>query len=113
MKQLEASASDEFAQDVTVGDQVTGRVVRVDGQVVRVQLDEGVEGICIFSVETRPDSAIPVTGGSLAEQLAAAWKGTAKLPVSASAAPYREGELRSFTIKAIDPSGKKIELAPA
>jgi small subunit ribosomal protein S1 len=114
MKQLEATTTDEYAQDVTVGDQVTGRIVRVDGQVVRVQLDEGVEGVCIVPTESRPANAGgAVAGASLAEQLAAAWKGTAKQPLSAAPEPYREGELRSFTIKAIDPSGKRIELTPA
>jgi hypothetical protein len=44
--------------------------------------------------------------------LAAAWKGGLKSAGTGSE-PYRPGQVRSFTIKAIDASGKKIELSPA
>jgi small subunit ribosomal protein S1 len=110
MKQLEATPADEFVQGVSVGDQITGRVLRVRGSEVRVQLGEGVEGVCVIegSAAEVPSAA---SGTSMAEQLAAAWKGGAKSP--AKGEPYREGQLRSFTIKAIDSAGKKIDLAPA
>jgi small subunit ribosomal protein S1 len=108
MKQLEATAADEFAKDATVGDQVTGRIMTVRGNQVRVQLGEGVEGICNLD-ESNVPQAVGSAGGSLAEQLAAAGFGGGK-PVAAG---YQEGELRSFKIKSIDPSGKKIELYPA
>jgi hypothetical protein len=49
----------------------------------------------------------------MAEQLAAAWKGAVKSPSSGPThEPYREGQLRSFTIKVIDLAGKRIELTP-
>ena len=75
-----------------------------------VQLGEGVEGVCLLadSPGGRPASST----GSLAEQLAAAWKGGVK-SAGPSSEPYSEGQLRSFTIKAIDATAKKIELAPA
>ncbi|HEV8261372.1 MAG TPA: 30S ribosomal protein S1 [Burkholderiales bacterium] len=111
LKQLEATSADQFAQEAAVGDRVSGRVIQVRGKKVTVQLGEGVEGVCI--VEAAPDALAPVSGGSLAEQLAAAWKGGVKSPAGASSEPYREGQVRSFTIKAIDAAGKKIELAPA
>jgi len=110
MKQLEATPADQFAQDVKVGDRVTGRVVQVKGKKVTVQLGEGVEGVCI--VENAPAAATS-SGGSLAEQLAAAWKGGVKPSSGGGSEPYKDGELRSFTIKSIDPSGKRIELTPA
>ncbi len=77
-----------------------------------VQLGEGVEGICTVEESTAVPSAS--SSGSLAEKLAAAWKGGVK-PASSGAAsePYREGQLRSFTIKTMDAAGKKIELTPA
>jgi small subunit ribosomal protein S1 len=113
MKQLEATAADEFAADAAVGDQVTGRVVQVRGNEVRVQLGEGVEGICRLQEGSAPE-APAAAGGSLADQLAAAWKGGVKPPSkSAGSQAYQEGELRSFKIKSIDASGKKIELTPA
>jgi small subunit ribosomal protein S1 len=112
MKQLEATAADQFAKEVAVGDRVTGRILKVKGDEITVQLGEGVEGVCIL--EQTPLQAPAATAGmSIAEQLAAAWKGGVKAPVTTGAEPYREGELRSFTIKAIDAEGKKIRLQPA
>ena len=110
MKQLEATPADQFVQDVSVGDRITGRVVQVRGNEVRVQLGEGVEGVC--KIETASSDASAPSSGSLAEQLAAAWKGGAKtFARSPGGEPYVEGQLRSFKIKAIDPEKKKIELA--
>ena len=113
MKQLEATAADQFAKEVAVGDRVTGRVLKVKGNEITVQLGEGVEGVCILE-QTLLQAPAATAGMSMAEQLAAAWKGGVKMPeAGAGAEPYREGELRSFTIKAIDAEGKKIRLQPA
>ena len=106
MKQLEATSADQFAKEAAVGDRISGRILQVRGNKVTVQLGEGVEGICIIE-ETTPGAPAGLQGGSLAAQLAAAWKG------GGTSEPYREGQLRSFTIKAMDPTGKKIELTPA
>jgi small subunit ribosomal protein S1 len=112
MKQLEATATDQFAQQAAVGDRVTGRILRVRKNEVTVQLGEGVEGVCLVE-EPAPVSST-ASPGSLAEQLVAAWKGFAKSSApSTGIEPYREGQIRSFTIKSIDATGKKIELAPA
>jgi len=109
LKQLEATSADQFVQESAVGDRVSGRVLQVRGNEVTVQLGEGVEGVCIVE-----ESAFaPASGGSLAAQLAAAWKGGVKSASIASPEPYLEGQVRSFTIKAMDAAGKKIELAPA
>jgi small subunit ribosomal protein S1 len=112
VKQLEATSADHFAQESTVGDRVSGRVLQVRGNKVTVQLGEGVEGVCIVD-KAAPDALAPVSGGSLAAQLAAAWKGGVQSAAAPSSEPYREGQVRSFTIKAMDAAGKKIELAPA
>jgi len=113
MKQLEATPTDQFVQEVAVGDQITGRVTRVQGNEVRVQLGEGIEGVCTIR-ENAADAPVPVSGGSLAEQLAAAWKGGVKPTVKTGASePYIEGQLRSFTIKSVDAVAKRIELTPA
>lgn len=114
MKQLEATPTDHFVQDVAVGDQVTGRVVKVRGDEVRVQLGEGIEGVCLVRESGTSATPVAVSGSSLAEQLAAAWKGGVKpAPTGGSSEPYVEGQLRSFTIKSIDAAAKRIELAPA
>jgi small subunit ribosomal protein S1 len=113
MKQLEATPTDQFVQEVAVGDQITGRVTRVRGNEVRVQLGEGIEGVCTLG-ESAAEAPAPVAGGSLAEQLAAAWKGGVKPTVKAGVSePYIEGQLRSFTIKSVDAVAKRIELTPA
>ena len=112
LKQLEATSADQFAQKAAVGERVSGLVLQVRGNKVTVQLGEGVEGVCNIE-EAAPDSLAPVPGGSLAAQLTAAWKGGVKPAAAATSEPYREGQVRSFTIKAMDPAGKKIELAPA
>jgi small subunit ribosomal protein S1 len=112
MKSLEATSADSFAQAATVGERVSGRVVKVRGKTVTVQLDEGVEGVCTLE-DTAAASAMPASGGSLAAQLAAAWKGGVKPAAAASAEPYIEGEVRSFTIKSMDAAAKRIELSPA
>jgi len=111
MKQLEATSSDLFAQDTSVGERVSGRILQVRGNKVTVQLGEGVEGVCILE-ESAPATLGPESRGSLAAQLAAAWKGSVKLP-AANSEPYIEGQVRSFTIKAMDAASKKIDLAPA
>ncbi len=113
MKQLEETPTDHFLQDAAIGDRVSGRVLHVTGNQVIVQLGEGIEGVCLLE-ERAPEGTTPLSSGSLAEQLAAAWKGGIKSVASgASSEPYREGQIRSFTIKSIDVPGKKIELAPA
>jgi small subunit ribosomal protein S1 len=110
LKQLEATSADRFMQETTEGDRVSGRVLHVDGQKVTVQLGEGVEGVCVVDEST--GTSTDVSGETLAAQLAAAWKSGVK-PPAASVEPYREGQVRSFTIKSIDTAQKKIELIPA
>ena len=46
MKQLEATPVEQFIEQLSVGDHVTGRVIQVQGDQVTVQLAEGVEGVC-------------------------------------------------------------------
>jgi small subunit ribosomal protein S1 len=112
MKQLEATPTDQFLQDISVGDQITGRVLKVRANEVRVQLGEGIEGVCTVTANAPETPA--TAGGSLAEQLAAAWKGGAKPSATrGSLEPYVEGQLRSFKVKGIDPANRKIELSPA
>jgi small subunit ribosomal protein S1 len=109
LKQLEVTSADQFMLESAVGDRVGGRVLRVNGKEVTVQLGEGIEGVCI--VEEAP--VAPLSGGSLAAQLAAAWKGGVKSSSGVRLEPYLEGQVRSFTIKAMDAAGRRIELAPA
>jgi small subunit ribosomal protein S1 len=119
MKQLEETTADQFAKDVALGDRVSGRVLRVNGNRVTVQLGEGVEGVCILemaaneSLATSSGAATGGVAGSMAAQLAAAWKGGVKPAAAAVSEPYQEGQVRTFTVKAMDPAGQHIELSPA
>ena len=106
MKQLEATPADQLVKDLAIGDRVTGRVLKVSGKKVTVQLGEGLEGVYIVEGAQGTLATPATSSGSLAEQLAAAWKGKVK-----PAEPYREGQLRSFTVKSIDAGTKKIELS--
>jgi small subunit ribosomal protein S1 len=115
MKQLEATSADQFLQESKVGDRVSGRVLQVRGNKVTVQLGEGVEGVCAVEESAKAAApSAPPSGGSLAAQLAAAWKGTATPAAAAGGAePYREGQLRSFKIRSMDTATRHIELTPA
>ncbi len=113
MKQLEATPADHFLKELAVGDRLTGRVLQVSGNRITVQVSEGVDGVCVLE-QGAPGSPAAVSSGSMAEMLAAAWKGGVKSTTVGSASePYREGQLRPFTIKSIDPETRKIELSPA
>ena len=111
LKQLEPTAADHFAQQAQVGDRVSGRVLEVRGNKVIVELGEGVEGVCLVE-EAATGGPAAGPSGSLAEQLAAAWRGGIK-PAGPGPDPYRVGQVRSFTIKALDPAARKIDLTPA
>src|SRR2546425_6416936 len=90
LKQLEATAADQFAQQAVVGDRVTGRVLKVSGNKVIVQLGEGVAGVCLVE-EAATGGPAAGSSGSLAEQLAAAWKGGIK-PAGAGRRRAARGE---------------------
>jgi len=111
LKQLEPTAADHFAQQAQIGDRVSGRVLEVRGNKVIVELGEGVEGVCLVE-EAATGGPAAGPSGSLAEQLAAAWKGGIK-PAGPGPDPYRVGQVRSFTIKALDLAARKIDLTPA
>lgn len=116
LKQLEPTTTDNFITEHKVGDAVTGRVVEVRQDRMRVDLGEGVVGVC------------PVAGGGeapgaeteraavgieeLTARLAAKWKqgaegGSSKQP------QIKPGQVRSFRISALDPGQKRIVLEVA
>ncbi len=111
MKQLAPTAANEFAQTAAAGDRVSGRVLDVRGNKVTVELGEGIHGVCTVDEGSGSGAAVP-GGGSLADQLAAAWKGGIK-PAGSTVGAYTKGEVRAFKIKSIDDGGKNIELEPA
>jgi len=106
MKQLEPDASDEYIQEHKAGDEVMGRVLRIEGGEARVELGEGVIGICRSGQPFQPAPA-----GAFASQLAAVWKREAPpAETPAGREPLQAGQVRSFRITAIDAASKRIDL---
>lgn len=101
MKQLAPDATDEYLSEHRVGDEVMGRVVRTGHDEVRVELGEGVVGICQMG-----NVPAPAASGSFGARLAAAWK----IDLPPAQEPLEVGQVRSFRITAIDPASKRIEL---
>jgi small subunit ribosomal protein S1 len=118
MKQLVPSGLDEYIAEHKEGDVVTGRMIEDSGEYARVELGEGIQGMCRIAAEksatkelgkkeapaeSKPDLS------SLSSMLKARWKGG-----TAGGAPkpeaVRAGQIRSFRISRLDPAAKRIEL---
>ena len=114
MKQLVPSGLDEYIAEHKVGDTVTGRTVEASGDVMKVELGEGVVGLCHMGEASSTSGEEPVSRAaditSLSAMLNARWKSGSVS--GAKAEPARAGEVRSFRITRLDASSKKIELEP-
>ena len=116
LKQLEATTADEYLREHKPGDRVIGRVLEVTAEQARVQLGEGVEGICALDPPPAAEAPVARSGmGNLASALAAAWKGEGPKGAVSSRPPepLQQGQLRSFIIHSLDPASKRIELTAA
>jgi small subunit ribosomal protein S1 len=110
MKQLVPTSLDEYIAEHKEGDVVTGRVVDQSGNRIRVELGEGVFGVCRSCSEEAEEDA-PAAGssvdlGSLSSMLQAKWKGGA----GSGKRDTRSGQIRSFRVARLDAAGKKIDL---
>lgn len=116
MKQLVPSGLDEYIAEHKEGDTVTGRMMDASGNEVKVELGEGVVGVCRMGAVKSPSQEDAKSGladiTSLSAMLNARWKNGPASGVS-KAEPARAGEVRSFRITKLDPSTKKIKLEPA
>jgi small subunit ribosomal protein S1 len=114
MKQLQPTSVDEYIAEHKVGDTVTGRVVDVRKQDVRVELGEGLMAPCVLPKEPKkaPESAAAGSAdvSSLSAMLSAKWKQGKSLSADASREPVRAGQVRSFRISSMDAAQKRIEL---
>jgi len=112
MKQLEPTEQDRFLESVKAGDTVTGRVLRLRGAEVDVELGEGVEGVCLLrATGDAPEQNAPSAEGdvsSLSAMLSAKWRGGGGSSVPES--ELHEGQLRSFRIASIDPDRGSVTL---
>ena len=116
MKQLVPTSVEEYIAEHKAGDVVTGRVVEISGDSMRVELGEGLQAAGrVPSSATKTESAKTKESGnkadlsSLSSMLQARWKGGIGPSVS-KPEPLREGQVRSFRITKLDPTARKIEL---
>ncbi len=113
MKQRTSVTVDEYLAEHPVGSVVTGRILEVAQGLARVELGEGIEGVCSVKapgeVAETPAAAGKVDLSSLSSMLQARWKGG----VSSGAAKPEAigaGQIRSFRIGKMEPDARKIEL---
>jgi small subunit ribosomal protein S1 len=113
MKQRTSVTVDEYLAEHPVGSVVTGRILEVANGLARVELGEGIEGVCQASTASGV-AETPVAGGkvdlsSLSSMLQARWKGGVS---SGPAKPEAigAGQIRSFRIGKMEPDARKIDL---
>ena len=113
IKQLLPSSIEEYIAEHQQGNVVSGRVMEIGGEQVRVELGEGIHGTCRIAAQ-RPAKEIPLVESkadlaSLTSMLNARWKGGATARRSQPEA-VRAGQICSFRIAKLDPAAKKIDL---
>ncbi len=113
MKQRTSVTVDEYLAEHPVGSVVTGRILEVAQGLARVELGEGIEGVCAVKAANEgaetPVAAGKVDLSSLSSMLQARWKGG----VSSGAAKPEAigaGQIRSFRIGKMEPDARKIDL---
>ncbi|HMK22798.1 MAG TPA: S1 RNA-binding domain-containing protein, partial [Terriglobales bacterium] len=119
IKQLVPSGVDEYIAEHKVGDIVTGRLINAGGSPARVELGEGVQGVCRGDLAKQSDRSASPEGksaqsgpadlSSLSSMLQARWK-SGPSAESVQVEPARAGQVRSFRIIKLDPTSKSIEL---
>ncbi len=110
MKQLVPSSLEEYIAEHKAGDPVTGRILEISGERMRVELGEGIQGTCrVLAPAEEEGSAAKADVSSLSSMLQARWKGSGGQQKARQEAA-REGQIRSFRIAGLDAAAKKIEL---
>jgi small subunit ribosomal protein S1 len=111
MKQLEPTSIDEYLAEHKVGETVSGRVVNVSGDRMKVELGEGVTAFAPVP-EQRKEAAAGAQKAdlsSLTAMLTQKWKSGGGAAESGES--VRAGQIRSFKIVQIDAEKKRIDLA--
>ena len=113
LKQLVPVSVDEYFSEHKPGDLVTGRVIDISGGEARVELGEGILGVCPAAAEvssSQPEVAAgTVDLSALGSMLQARWKGGAPA-AKAAPEPIKAGQVRSFKIVQLDINSKTIRL---
>jgi small subunit ribosomal protein S1 len=113
MKQLIPTDLDEYLEEHSIGDVVSGRLLEYTGDNAIVELGEGIRANCAVSVKTEPaatsHSEAKLDLSALSSMLSARWKGETK-GFGALAEPLHVGQVRNFKIATIDRDSKQISL---
>jgi len=114
IKQLVPTSIEEYIAERREGAIVSGRVMEISGERVRVELGEGIHAMCRIAADSPAKEKTPVEPkkadlAALSSMLNAHWKGGAGGGGSSPEA-VRAGQIRSFRIAKLDPSAKRIEL---
>src|ERR1700733_6812614 len=113
MKELIPTDLDEYLEEHSIGDVVSGRLLEYTGDDAIVELGEGIRANCAVSVKTEPtepsQSEATLDLSALSSMLSARWKGETKA-LGAQAEPLHVGQVRNFKIATIDRDTKQISL---
>jgi small subunit ribosomal protein S1 len=112
MKQLIPSDLDEYLEEHSIGDVVSGRLLECTGDNAIVQLGEGIRANCAVSAKTEPASShseAKLDLSALSSMLSARWKGETKA-LGTQAEPLHVGQVRNFKIATVDRGTKQISL---
>ena len=114
MKQLVPTSIDEYVEEHSEGDSVSGRVIEVTGDSASVELGEGIRATYRISATTKGESAGSSTGeradlASLSTMLAARWK-SGSVAETSKPQKLQAGQIRKFRITKLDRASKKIEV---
>ncbi len=113
MKQLVPTDLDEYLEEHSIGDIVSGRLIECTENNAVVELGEGIRANCAVSVMTEPtassQSEAKLDLSALSSMLSARWKGETKAS-GAQAEPLHVGQVRNFKIATMDRDAKQISL---
>jgi small subunit ribosomal protein S1 len=111
MKQLIPTGLDEYLAEHKPGDAVTARIVKLDGNIARIELGEGIYATCTLKA-SEPAAEEPKATGAVdlsafSSMLKDKWKGGPSASKSKPDAP-QQGQIRNFRIATINPDTKTI-----
>ena len=113
MKQRTSVTVDEYLAEHPVGSVVTGRILEVAQGLARVELGEGIEGVCRTGAEEPGAEATRQRGqsGFVCAELHVE-SALERRPQHGAAKPeaMNAGQIRSFRIAKMEPDARKIEL---